>query len=147
MTNKTQELHKKLTKAFNAQDEAGIRAICVNNMEYVAPGDMTGKGVDAYVEFCRSWWTAFPDARVRTDRLHVTDDAFIEEGTFAGTHSGVLRTPMGDIPPTSKQVEGRYNSVFACTGDRITSEHLVFDRMQLMEQLGMVPAGAVPARR
>ena len=74
MTNKTQELHKKLTKAFNAQDEAGIRAICANNMEYVAPGDMTGKGVDAYVEFCRSWWTAFPDARVRTDRLHVTDD-------------------------------------------------------------------------
>jgi hypothetical protein len=37
--------------------------------------------------------------------------------------------------------------VFACAGDRITSEHLVFDRMQLMEQLGMVPAGAAPARR
>jgi predicted ester cyclase len=98
-------------------------------------------------EFCPGWWTGFPDARVRSDRLHVTDDAFIEEGTFAGTHNGVLSTPMGDIPPTGEHVEARYNSVFACTGDRITSEHLVFDRMQLMEQLGMVPAGAAPARR
>jgi predicted ester cyclase len=138
----TQELHKKLSQAFNGQDEKGIRAVCSPNMEFVAPGDMTGKGVDAYVEFCRGWWTAFPDAKTRTDRLHVTDDAFIEEGTFIGTHTGVLRTPMGDIPPTRKRVEGRYNSVFACTGDQITSEHLVFDRMQLMEQLGLAPAPA-----
>lgn len=136
------ELHERALEAFNTKDEAGIRATCSKDVEYVAPGGMTGKGIDAYLDFCRSWWTAFPDGKALVQRLHVTDDALIEEAVFAGTHRGVLATPMGDIPPTGRRLEGRYTAVYAVSGGRITSDHLVFDRMELMEQLGLVPAAA-----
>lgn len=47
---------------------------------------------------------------------------------------------MGDIPPTGRRTEGRYVDVFVIRDGKIVSDHLSFDGMELMEQLGLMPA-------
>jgi hypothetical protein len=44
-----------------------------------------------------SWLDTFPDAHVEVNKLYIVDDVAVEEGTFTGTHNGVLHSPMGDI--------------------------------------------------
>jgi ketosteroid isomerase-like protein len=133
-------------KAFNAQDAATMQADMADDVEIVAPGGMVTRGKAQALEFLKSWWEAYPDAKTKARRVYTTDDAVIEEGTFTGTHKGVFRTPAGDIQPTGRRVEGDYISVFSFRGEKIASQHLMFDRLQLLEQLGLVPTPAAATR-
>ncbi len=60
----------------------------------------------------------------------------IAEGTIAGTHSGTFRTPQGEIPRTGNPVSLRYAAVKRFEGDRLASEHLYFDQLEFLQQLG-----------
>jgi predicted ester cyclase len=61
------------------------------------------------------------------------------EGTLAGTHDGVLHTPDGDVAPTGRAVELRWAAVYLTDGDTLKSEHLFFDQMDFLGQLGLLP--------
>ena len=100
------------------------------------------KGIDAISQFTQGWFQGFPDATIRTDKYIEAGDTIVQEGVFTGTHTGVFPTPMGDIPPTGKRVEGRFADVFVVKDGKFVSDHLFFDRMDMMEQLGLVPAPA-----
>ena len=69
-------------------------------------------------------------------------DVAIEEGTFTGTHDGVLRSPAGDIPPTGRPVCVDYIQVLRFRDGKHASFSLMFDRLLMLEQLGLVPAPA-----
>jgi steroid delta-isomerase-like uncharacterized protein len=140
------QLWERGDKAFNAHDAATLQADMADDVEVAAPGGMTFRGKAQALEFIKSWWEAFPDAKTRARRLYTTDDAVIEEGTFTGTQKGVFRTPAGDIPPTGRKVEGDYISVFNFRGEKLASQHLMFDRLQLLEQLGLAPTPAAATR-
>jgi predicted ester cyclase len=49
---------------------------------------------------------------------------------------------MGDIPATGRRVEGPYVDIFDFEGDKVIRDSLYLDRMDLMEQLGLVPTPA-----
>ncbi|HZS15793.1 MAG TPA: ester cyclase [Candidatus Dormibacteraeota bacterium] len=137
-----QQLAERATDAFNAHDRAACEALCSDDTVLSAPGDMTATGRKEVCDFLQSWWDAFPDAHTTVRACHYAGDTYVEEGTFSGTQDGVFRTPMGDIPPTHRPVTGEYVSVNRCSGDHIVSEYLIFDRLQLLEQLGLVPSAA-----
>src|SRR4051794_5731073 len=88
------------TKTFNAHDITGFADVLADNVVFEAPGGLRGEGKAACSEFYGSWFAAFPDAHVDVHRVHVIDDVVVEEGTFSGTHKGVLHGPAGDIPAT-----------------------------------------------
>ena len=140
MTN-LKELVERGTKLFNAHDVDGLLDLYTPQAEVHASGGMVAKGRNEIKKFTQSWIQGFPDVKIRSERLLVSGSTVIEEGIFTGTHTGALPTPMGDIPPT---VEGPYVDIFDFEGERIVRDRLVFDRMELMEQLGLapVPAGA-----
>ena len=54
-----------------------------------------------------------------------------------GTHDGVLHTPNGDVAPTGRAIELRWAAVYATDGDTLKSEHLFFDQMDFLGQLGL----------
>ena len=62
----------------------------------------------------------------------------VEEGTFSGTHRRVLRTPTGDVPPTGRAVRVPYLQVLRFRDGKHTSFNLMFDRLLMLEQLGLV---------
>jgi predicted ester cyclase len=58
------------------------------------------------------YWEAFPDARLEVARSIEEGSLAAVEGTMSGTHSGVLRTPEGEIPPTGRRVEIRWMAIY-----------------------------------
>jgi ketosteroid isomerase-like protein len=72
--------------------------------------------------------------------LHVSGDVAVEEGTFTGTHQGVLHNPTGDVPPTGRSVAVDYLQVLHFRDGQHVSFNLMFDRLLMLEQLGVVCA-------
>ena len=66
----------------------------------------------------------------------------VEEGTVSGTHDGVLHAPTGDIPPTGRAVSLDYIPVLRFRNGEHISFNLMFDRLLMLEQLGLIPSPA-----
>jgi ketosteroid isomerase-like protein len=139
MTMTVREAFEKGTEAFNAHDIDGFRAVMTDDAVFRAPGGMSGAGRQACAEFYAGWFSAFPDAQVVIHALHISGDVAVEEGTFTGTHQGVLHTPAGDIPPTGRRVTADYIQVLHFRDGLTASFNLMYDRLQLLEHLGLVP--------
>ena len=106
--------------------------------ELVAPGGQAN-GRDGVLGFLGVFHEAFPDLRLELTQLLTDGPAAAAEGTISGTHDGVLHTPDGDVAPTGRAVELRWAAVYATDGDTLKSEHLFFDQMDFLGQLGLLP--------
>ena len=104
----------------------------------MAPGGQAS-GRDGVLAFLGVFHEAFPDLRLEIDQLLTDGPAAAAEGTIAGTHDGVLHTPNGDVAPTGRAVEFRWAAVYVTDGDTLKSEHLFFDQMDFLGQLGLLP--------
>ena len=62
------------------------------------------------------------------------------EPTFTGTRDGILQTSAEPIAPTGRRVAVDYIQVLCLRDGRHTAFHLSFDRLAMLEQLGLVPA-------
>ena len=140
----TREVFEKGTDTFNAHDIEGFAEVLADDVAFSAPGGMRGQGKAACAEFYGSWFAAFPDAHVDVHGIRILNEMAVEEGTFTGTHDGVLRSPAGDIPPTGRSVSVEYVQVLLFRDGKHVSFNLMFDRLQMLEQLGLVPAAAPP---
>jgi steroid delta-isomerase-like uncharacterized protein len=145
MTMTAREAFEKGTATFNAHDLGGFAQVLADDVVFNAPGGARGEGKAACAAFFGSWFAAFPDARVEVRAVHIVDDIAVEEGTFIGTQNGVLHGPMGDIPPTGRSVEVEYIQVLRFRDGKHVSFNLMFDRLNMLEQLGLVPTAAVAA--
>jgi ketosteroid isomerase-like protein len=146
MTMTAREAFEKGTATFNAHDIDGFKEVLADNVVFAAPGGLNGEGKEACAAFFGSWFAAFPDARVDVQAVHFVDDVAVEEGTFSGTQNGVLRGPAGDIPPTGRPVELDYIQVLRLRDGKHISFNLMFDRLTMLEQLGLVPTPALAAQ-
>jgi steroid delta-isomerase-like uncharacterized protein len=140
MTMTTREAFDKGTDAFNAHDINGFAALIADDAVFTAPGGISGAGKEACAQFFGSWLTAFPDANAAVDAVHIDGVVAVEEGTFTGTHRGVLQSPAGDVPPTGRRVSADYIQVLRFRDGKMISFNLMFDQLQLLEQLGLLPA-------
>jgi ketosteroid isomerase-like protein len=138
------EAFERGTNTFNAHDIDGFAEVLADDVVFKAPGGIQGVGKVACAAFFGGWFAAFSDARVEVKAVHFVDDVAVEEGTFTGTHNGVLRSPMGDIPPTGRAVAVDYIHVLRFRDGKHVSFNLMFDRLLMLEQLGVVsdPAAA-----
>jgi ketosteroid isomerase-like protein len=140
MTMSTREAFERGTDTFNAHDIDGFTEVLADDVTFEAPGGMRGEGKVACAGFYGSWFSAFPDANVDVSSVHIIDDVAVEEGTFTGTHNGVLHAPSGDIPPTGCSVSVDYIQVLRFRDGKHVSFNLMFDRLLMLEQLGLIPA-------
>jgi ketosteroid isomerase-like protein len=143
MTMTVREAFEKGTATFNAHDLDGFAKVLDDNVAFKAPGGIHGEGKAACAGFFGSWFVTFPDARVEVHAVHIFDDLAVEEGTFIGTQNGVLHGPMGDIPPTGRSIEVDYVHVLRFRDGKHVSFNLMFDRLMMLEQLGLVSTPAV----
>jgi ketosteroid isomerase-like protein len=142
MTMTAREAFERGTDTFNAHDIDGFAAVLADDVVFQAPGGMRGQGKPACVEFYGGWLSAFPDGHVEVHDVHFIDDVAVEEGTFSGTHNGVLHTLTGDIPPTGRSVSLDYIQVLRFRDGTHVSFNLMFDRLLMLEQLDLIPAAA-----
>jgi hypothetical protein len=118
------------TDAFNAHNLDALSARLDENVLFSAPGGIGGAGRADCVAFYRRWLEEFPDAHLEIHTTHVADDVAVEEGTFTGTPTGVA--------PTGRSVVLGYVQVVRFREGRHVALKLMFDRLQMLEQLGLV---------
>ncbi|MBI1886380.1 MAG: ester cyclase [Chloroflexi bacterium] len=88
-----------------------------------------------HAELAKGFYVAFPNLK------HIIDDA-VAEGDKAvirfslrGTHQGEF---MG-VAPTNKEVEIAGVAIFRMVGGKVSELWETFDRLGLMQQLGVIP--------
>jgi steroid delta-isomerase-like uncharacterized protein len=126
--------------------------------ERISAGDLAGFGelmADDFVErdevpglpptkegtldYFRVLLAAFPDLQMDIEDLIASGDKTVARVRATATHRGEF---MG-VPPTGRRVEVQLIDIMRFDGDGLVCEHWgVVDLLSLMQQLGVVPAGA-----
>lgn len=132
------ELAERHDDAFNSKDAGERRAIEHPNIDVVMPGG-TFRGHEDVMQVVRAFWEALPDATISPAAQLVSGDAVVAEGTLRGTHTAAFRTPQGEIPASGNAVNLRYATVKRFRDGRLVSEHLYFDQLEFLQQLGALP--------
>lgn len=104
------------------------------------PSGMVLHGPEGLRQFLLLFSTAFPDSRGDVDIVLATEEKAVVEVILRGTHTGVLHSPAGDIPPSGRTIELRACEVFNMRNRKITRHATYYDALGLMQQLGVIPS-------
>lgn len=135
----TRQVAAEALDAFNAHDEARIHATYAEDVVFEAPGDARISGADAATGFAMAWLNAFPDARLTVHEQLFDGEWCVQRFTFDGTHEATLSGPGGDVPATHRRLSGRGLQMFRVRDGKIVEEHLYYDQVQVLTQLGLMP--------
>jgi steroid delta-isomerase-like uncharacterized protein len=96
------------------------------------------RGPEKFKQMVAMYRTALPDVHLTVDDVFAVGDRVAVRWVSRGTNLGAM---MG-IPPTGKHVEVMGISLFQVAGGKVVAEWEGFDTFGMMQQLGLVPAGA-----
>lgn len=136
------DLVRRLNAAVNAHDLNPIGDMYADDAELTWPGMPTFKGRQAVVAFYAQMLGAFPDVHGTLKRIVEQGDAVAVEYESAGTNGGPLPLPTGELlPATNKHVDvrGAWFGIVDSDG-RIKTQHEYFDQVEVLTQLGLIPA-------
>jgi predicted ester cyclase len=139
-----QESGARFIKAFNAHDEDGMRALTHPNATFSAPGDVQLRGVEA-TGYATKWLRACPDGRLTVRNELVSGEWLIEEVLFEGTHQGPMDTQAGTLSATGKKLAIKAVMITRYESDLALETRLYFDQIEVLNQLGAMPALAMAA--
>jgi len=143
-TSKTKHILDRNLTTHNARDINGYLANQSPDVEFVLPGGVTLHGRDQVRHYTEALWKAFPDGVLTFGNQVLAEDAAATELVFTGTHTGPMMTPNGPIPPTGKRVTTHSVSILRMKDDLIAWEHVYFDQLEMLTQLGLKPAAPGP---
>lgn len=94
----------------------------------------------AHREAVQGFVTALPDMKLERVRAFGSGDWICAEHVMTGTNTGPMTGPGGvEIPPTNKPVRLPLLTVGKVVNGEIAEEHVYFDQMGFMAQLGLLP--------
>lgn len=135
------ELVQRIYEDWNKKNKDSFLADFTESSEITAPGGLIMRGLAGAEMFWEGWHSAFPDNHLTIRTIFGTNDQIAVEATFEGTHTGILHAPGGrQIQPTGKYVSSPYVEIFTVQDDKIATDHLYSDQVELLTQLGLIPA-------
>lgn len=95
------EIVIKMYQAFDRQNIEQGREFMAVNIQGQGLDGVLCQGIDAFMQYATSIFSAFPDGYHLFEEIIAEDDKVVTRGIFSGTHKGEL---VG-IPPTGKYVK------------------------------------------
>jgi steroid delta-isomerase-like uncharacterized protein len=129
-----------LADAFNSRDFDRARTLLADDVVFVDYAmEATIDGADGFLEYANGFATAFSDMRLEA-LSYVGDDARAA-GEFVGrgTHDGPLQTPMGEVPPTGRQLNAPFVWYADVRDGKIARLADYYNAATFMSQLGLAP--------
>jgi steroid delta-isomerase-like uncharacterized protein len=126
-------------KGVQDGDSDAAVAPFTDDCETMIPGSETLHTREAFRAVAQAYSEAFPDNSFAIEHVIESGDWIVIEGVYSGTHTGPLRGPQGELPPTGRKVSFPYADVFHARGDKFDVHHVYFDQATFMAQLGMGP--------
>jgi steroid delta-isomerase-like uncharacterized protein len=93
-------------------------------------------GLGEFRPFFEAFKTAVPDAHMDVRQMLEHDTTCMVEGVFRGTHTGPMRTPQGELPPSGNEIAVEYCDVFTGRDGQIHEHRVYYDSVQMMSQMG-----------
>ena len=142
--NEAKRVLEQAIELWNAGDREGWAALYGENVEWEAPGGTRISGLDDLkVKYFDALLEAAPDRSSTVDSLFAEGNLVAEEGRYTGTHTGTWRSPDGaEIPATGRSLDFPFSAVFRVEDGKITSIRLYYDQLEVLSQLGLMPAPA-----
>ena len=132
--NKAKE-RRMVEEALNKGNLAVVDELLEPGFVYHGPGGTEIKGPEGYKKFLDMLRTAYPD-------IHVIIENIIAEGDMVATRTTCTFTftgEVGDMKPTGKRVSMTGSILDRFEGDRLAETWEVYDRLDLYQQLGLIP--------
>lgn len=124
--------------AFSAGDMEGFLAIWADDATYTEIATQRKvRGKKAIGEIFHGWRQAFPDATGTVINMFAHGSRGVAEILWQGTHTGIMRSGQGSIPPTQKSAQVRAVFIINTTGSTITECTHYSDLMSLLQQLDL----------
>jgi steroid delta-isomerase-like uncharacterized protein len=140
---KTMSANRKLldryVERYNAGDLDAVMDLYADDATQLMP-DGTFEGRSAIRERLAQELNGFSDVAHRVETFVEQGEAFADEWTFVGTHTGPFQLPDGtQLPPTGKRVEIRGMEFVQVRDGKIVIDNLYYDNTAAAVQLGLVP--------
>lgn len=134
----TQRITDLVLRFWNTGNAEIARQLYSEHAERTDPnGREPRRGVNEIANFVAEVRTAFPDFR-----LEIKES--VAEGDHIASHWKVTGTQKGEfqgVPASGKRVELSGITLLRLRDGKVVSEHVYFDRLAMLEQLGVAPAG------
>lgn len=133
------EQNKSLIRRFaeeiwNKKDSSKLGDFLAPNCSLQTP-DGVLRGINEYKQLHETYLRAFPDCKLTIDEVISEGDMVAARYTFSGTHKGELR----GVAPTGKHVSETAVLICKIANGKITEETTIWDRLALLEKLGVAP--------
>lgn len=143
------DLARKLYEAFNERniDEIEASVTADGTLTVVGSGEVL-VGPEGARQYNQMWLDGFPDGKTTVDNVFAAGNTVVVEFHGEGTHTGTLRTGMGDIPATGRSV-----TLYLCDvleyddNGKIKTQRTYFDTGSLMAQLGLMSGQAATTQQ
>lgn len=132
--------------AFNARDAGAYERYFSTDVIVSGPGvpGFEQRGLEVMKRFDAGFWAAFPDCQIQILESFADDGLVMTRNQFRGTHEGPLSTPAGDLAGTGAVLDRDYATRIRIEDGRITEFRIFYDRVTLLEDLGLLGALAGP---
>ena len=129
-----------LIDAFNSRDLNYWYELLASDAEISYPGFRDQRGRDAARAYNTPFLVAFSDLHFRVTSMMIEGNRAVVCVHAGGTHDGDFATPAGVLPPSGRK--GMVDGVFIITtrDGQIVREESHWDRMELLQQLGIGPS-------
>lgn len=109
-------------------------AFASNCVIHMAGAPKPNLSVAEFKELVSGLLTAFPDFKISIEDQAIAGDRVAFRWIATGTHSG----PLGETPPTGKQVQFDGLILDHVVGEQVVERWEQWDQMGMLQQLGLV---------
>jgi steroid delta-isomerase-like uncharacterized protein len=109
-------------------------SVAEGHIDHDGDGDEIGR--DLLAQGIQEYLTAFPDLRMSFDEQIADGDRVVTRWTGSGTHQGALQ----GIPATGRSARITGIFIHQLSDGIVTESWTSFDRLGLLQQLGVIPA-------
>jgi len=132
------ELGERWFATVKTGDGAAVLAFVAHDIDFLAAGAPLS-GSEQVAGFVGGYKAAFPDMDFVLRGWVEEGDTAVAEGSFTGTHTGPLQSPMGEVPPTGRSIDLPFTTVFQARDGKLTAHRAYWDNVGFMAQLGLMP--------
>jgi len=98
--------------------------------------------LESYMQYSIARLDAFPDWNCTIEDMVAEGDKVVARMTYRGTHKGEFQ----GIPATGKEIEVGGVAITCLTGGKFIEGWGYYDRLGMMQQLGVVPSPGQPGK-
>jgi len=134
----------KWMNAVNRGDLDALVGMCHQNAVHTNGGE-TYRGAQGVLDLFKPIIDASSEREVQINHVTESADTVVVEFVFRFKNTGPFVTPQGTLPHTGKSVSLASIGIYELRDGKLAGSRGMFDRLDLMTQLGLVPAPAQAA--